>query len=173
MKKECHEGGFVVLEFLLSLPVLVLIVLGLCFGVTAASRNYLVVRAQEEVQREVQLAMVRVVDDCMSGTSLRRGSTEESVRIYSGDRPVAEYLVNEDAKHVRKLVKNMTNFPITGNHEWALVVVTSFGFAEVDPVERPGLYRIWLEAKSKKAGGVPYRLTTEIYLPQAAPGGIP
>ena len=160
MKKECHEGGFVVLEFLLSLPVLVLIVLGLCFGVTAASRNYLVVRAQEEVQREVQLAMVRVVDDCMSGTSLRRGSTEESVRIYSGDRPVAEYLVNEDAKHVRKLVKNMTNFPITGNHEWALVV-------------GPGLYRIWLEAKSKKAGGAPYKLTTEIYLPPAAPGGVP
>lgn len=158
------ETGIAALELLLALPVLALILVGAALGVRAAVRNYMTIRIQEEVQQEVHLAFVRIMDDCLMATSIGRGSRSESIRIYSGNKVLKEYLVNEDSKGVRKLVENSITLPITGNHAWAAVVVKSFGCKEVDPVGRPGLYRIWLEAGSNRAGIEPYRLTTEVYI---------
>ena len=86
---------------------------------------------------------------------------------------VREYFVNEDSRGVRKLVENSITLPITGNHAWAMVVVKSFGFSEVDRIGRPGLYRIWLEGCSNRADSVPYRLVTEVYLPPEIEGESP
>ncbi len=168
---EKGESGLAALELMLSLPILALVFVGIAAMVTSAARNYMAQRVQAEVQQEVQQAFMRVVDDCMAATSLRSERDGQYIRLYDGDRLVKLYFVNEDSRRVRKLVENLANFPMTGNHEWAMVEVTSFGAEEVDPLSRPGLYRIWLEAKSTTAGSVPYGLATEIYLPPQ--GGHP
>ncbi|SEH28289.1 MULTISPECIES: hypothetical protein [unclassified Selenomonas] len=159
------EAGIAALELLLALPVLALILAGAALGVTTAAKNYLLLRAQEEVQQEVQLAFVRVVDDCLMATSISKGSYPESIKIYSGKDVVRQYFVNRDSKGVRKLVENRAALPMTGNHAWAMVNISAFGFEEVDSIGRPGLYRIWLEGQSTMAGTSPYRLTTEVYIP--------
>ena len=167
------ETGIAALELLLALPVLAMIMAGAVFGISAAAKDYILLRTQEEVQMEVQLVFAKVIDDCLTATSLRRGSRSESIRLYAGDRPLKEYLVNEDNKGVRKLVENRITLPLTGNHAWASVEVKSFGFREVDPAGRPGLYMIWLEGTSRRAGVKPYRLVTEVYLPPQKQGGSP
>lgn len=168
-----NEKGIAAFELLLAMPVIALILAGAAFGVTTAAKSYLLLRAQEEVQQEIQLAFVRVLDDCLMATSLRTGSKEGAIRIYSGDELIREYFVHEDSKGVRKLVENDITLPITGNHAWAMVVVDSFGFKEVDPLGRPGLYRIWLQGRSQREGSVPYRLATEVYITQPGQGASP
>lgn len=170
---EGRETGIAVLELLLILPVLTGILLAIVMGIKAASKNYLELRAKAEVQQEVQQAFIRVVDDCLGATSIKRGNTTESIRIYDGEKAVKEYFVNEDRYHVRKLVENRANLPMTGNHEWARVEVTSFGVKAVDAVRKPGLYRIWLTARGIDAGRETYGLTTEVYLPAQTLGGEP
>ena len=165
------EAGLVLLEFLLALPVLAVILAGIALGVTAAAKNYLAFRAQQEVQQEVQQSLVRVMDDCLAASRLSRGNTNESIKIYDEKGRAKQYFVNEDRKRVRKLVENRPEQPMTGNHAWAMVAVTSFGISEVDPVGRPGLYKIWLEAESQRVKGARYRLATEVYLPPERGGG--
>lgn len=164
-KGRRQEAGFAALEIILALPVLAALLWGVAWEIKIASRNYLNLRIQAEVQHEVQQAFVRVVDDCLGATAITEGNTTDSIKIYDGDKPVKEYFVNTDSRHVRKLVENRPNLPMTGNHAWAMVEITSFGMTKVDAVGRPGLYRIWLEGKSTRVGSVPYRLVTEIYLP--------
>ena len=159
-----NEAGIAALELLLALPVLALILTGIVFVVTTAANDYLRLRAQAEVQQEVQLAFVRILDDCLMADSIQKGSKEGAVRIYSEGKLIREYFVHEDSKGVRKLVENNITLPITGNHAWARVVIDSFGCKEIDPVGRPGLYRLWLQGRSTMAGSVPYKLTTEVYL---------
>ncbi len=168
-----REAGLAALELLLVLPVLAGIMLSLVWGIKAASRNYLELRARAEVRQEVQQAFIRVVDDCLGATAISRGNTVESIRIYDGELAVKEYFVNEDKNHVRKLVENRANLPMTGNHAWAMVEVTSFGVKAVDATGRPGLYRIWLAARSTRAAREIYSLATEIYLPPQNSGGRP
>lgn len=171
-KRKGNEEGAAALELLLVLPVIALMMAGTALGVTNAARDYLAIRAQEEVQQEVQLALVRILDDCLMATSLKKGSNAESLRIYSGKKLVREYFVHEDSKGLRKLVENSITLPITGNHGWAMVAVNSFGFEEVDRLGRPGLYRIWLEGAGTLPGSRPYRLVTQVYLvPEGEAGG--
>jgi Tfp pilus assembly protein PilV len=165
-----HEEGVAVLELLLALPVVAMILVGVVFGVTSAARSYLELRAQVEVRQEVQQAMARILEDCLSATAVKRSSGAESLRIYKGQSAVKDYFVNEDSHHLRKLVENRVQYPMTGNHVWAQVAVTAFGYSEVDPVRKPGLYRVWLEAKSTRYGSKPYRLAAEFYLPPERPG---
>ena len=171
--EKSDEAGIVALEVLLVLPVLGVILLGAVLGLDTAARNYFQLRTQAEVQQEVPLAFARIMDDCLAATSLRRGSRSESIRLYAGERILKEYFVHEDSKGVRKLVENDIKLPLTGNHAWAAVAVKSFGFKEVDPLGRPGLYRLWLEGTSSRRGIKPYKLTTEVYIPPKRQGGSP
>ena len=167
------EQGIAALELLLALPVLMLVLAGIASMVTTAARDYILLREQEEVQQEMQLAFARVLDDCLMATRVTRGNNDESIKIYSGDSILREYFVYTDRKGMRKLVENVSTLPMTGNHAWIGVIVDSFNYEAVDPEGRPGLYRLWLQGRSTRAGSVPYKLVTEFYVPGDGGGKSP
>jgi len=165
MERNDSQGGYLLWEAALALPVLAALLAALAAGFLWAGRGYLQGMAEAELRQEIQQAFQRVVDDCCQGRKLapcHYGSLGKGVTIMGPDgKEMVSYWVNK-YDSTNKLVCRNAKTPITGNHSLANVQVRDFGWRELEP----GLYRLWLKGYSRAAGGKEYNLVTEVYLPQ-------
>ena len=165
VRQNDRQGGYLLWEAALALPVLAALLATLATGFLYAGRSYLQGMAEAELRQEVQQAFQRVVDDCCRGRKLvpcTYGSSGKGVTVMGpeGEKLVSYWVNKYDT--TSKLVRKDTSTPLTGNHALANVQIRDFGWRE----EEPGLYRLWLKGYSRAAGGKDYNLVTEIYLPQ-------
>lgn len=163
-RQSDRQGGYLLWEAALALPVLAALLTALAAGFLWAGRSYLRGMAEAELRQEVQQAFQRVVDDCSQGRKLvpcTYGSLGKGVTVLGPEGELVSYWVNRLEKTDKLVRKNVTT-PLTGDHTLANVQIRDFGWRE----EEPGLYRIWLKGYSRAAGGKEYNLVTAVYLPQ-------
>jgi len=157
------EEGWLIWEAAVALPTISLLLAAITAIFMYSVQSYLRSLAEAELQQEIQLAFQRVVDDCSDGSKLEKfGDDNKSLVVVCSNGMLGTSYNLHKSNGVHKLIP-YGNFraPLTGDHAFADVDIKDFGFHE----DKEGLYRIWLEGYSRKAGNKYYRLVTSIYLP--------
>lgn len=172
--KRDGQGGFVLLEAVAALPVLILLLVVAGMMMANSWKAYRYHLADEELQQEVRQALDRVTEDMLTARRAEPMTYKRGVKIYH--RKTAFSKKNEDSTTETKyylndygrvkLVQNDAFAPMTGDHALAGVTITDFFCRPV--AEKRGLYEIRLEGKSEVTGHV-YSLHTAVYLPDDIP----
>lgn len=156
-----REGGFILLDFLISMPMLVLLIgtVGVLsiFVARMASSLY----ADMELRQEVQSAFVRVIGDASEAYSVQRSVTGGGVSfrkrsLGKGDSQTTYFVSEKD--RATKLVYGNAREPLTGDSYLAGVTITEFSWREVAPF----LQEFRLTGKSRMTGHS-YTLSTRVY----------
>lgn len=169
-----NEGGFVLWEALVALPMLVVLMMSVTGIFCWCMRAYFVNLADAELVQEVQTAFVRVTEEAMAGKGIQESGRKSpgfdiisrQNPLYTDSQPNGEvtigYWVHEMAS-LKKLVRSSLDAPLTGDH--ALAPVTIVEFSAVRDERYPGVYKLRLTGKSKVSRHE-YTMCTAIYLPQ-------
>ena len=176
-RKRCkrdRQAGFVLLEAVAALPVLILLLTVAGMIMANSWKAYRYHLADEELQQEVRQALDRVTEDMLTARRAESMKYERGVKIYH--RKTAFSKSNEDGTTETKyylnnygrvkLVQNDAFAPMTGDHALAGVTITEFFCRPV--AGKTGLYELRLEGKSEVTGHV-YSLCTAVYLPDDIP----
>ena len=157
-RRHCGEGGFVLTEIAVSLPILTLLLTFLALAAVWSFRCYRQEIADAELQQEMQIAAARIVESALLSERIRerqRGVYEMRQRTWDHE-PLDWYWVSNG-----NLVFNYATDPITGAFSGAGVHITSFS---VQPDEHaPCLYHIEMTGRSMVTGRT-YMLKTSVYL---------
>lgn len=168
-KNRSPEHGFLLLDCLLSVPLLamMMIALGLllCTGIHSAFRFW----ADAELHQEVQMAFRRIVQDAELAYEIHPYATKTGVVFYqhqppkaSGNqRPIQTAYWIHKVSGIRKLVWRDVSQPLTGNYSLAAVEIEAF---TCEPAGR-GLYELRLVGCSRVTGHR-YALSTRVLLPE-------
>lgn len=167
---RASERGFILLETLLSVPLLVVLLVTLGTMTVFGAREYLHILADAELQQEIQIAMQRIASDALEAKTIRRATGRESGIIivkridplrtgYKSEETGVNYWLN-NVEGTKKLVKDSATAPMTGNHALASVNITEFSCVEVEP----RLYRFRLVGRSWVTKHE-YGISTAIYIP--------
>lgn len=175
MVKDRREGtqkGFILLEMVISVPMMLILLVSLGMVVFWGLHNYLYFLADVELQQEVQISFQRVVDDMMEAREIRplsgyREGYTLTKKLPAGienssEKPVRMIYEIHTIQGTHKLVCGDVSAPMTGNHSLAGVTITTFS-CESEP-GRSGLYVVRLTGKSEVTEHV-YSLATAVYLP--------
>ena len=173
--RDSRESGFVLLEFLVSVPLLALLLGTLGVLSVFAARTFFSLYADMELHQEVQGAFVRVVGDASEAYSVRSSLAGRGVSLRKRSPSLqagapsewVTYFVSEAAR-TKKLVYNDARQPITGDSRLAGVTITEFSWQEVAPL----LQEFRLTGKSLLTGHT-YTLSTRVYGLRQDGGGVP
>lgn len=159
MKRSRDASGFILLDMLVSLPVLAFLLAAMGAMAVMAFRAAFFMMADSELQQEVQMAIRQVADDARTSYALqgfsRQGKPGVTFLQYCSpdDRPPdgripgtyrTQYWIHRVGA-VDKLVWNDVTRPLTGNHALAGVDITSFSCREI----APRLHEIRLTGRSR------------------------
>lgn len=164
------ERGSILLETILSVPLLVILLATLGTMVVFGAREYIHILADAELQQEIQIAFQRVTTDALEAKDITRAAGRDSgitfvkrpnpLRTdYRGEEIKVNYWLNT-VEGTKKLVRESASAPMTGNHALAGISITEFSYHEV----RPRLYQLRLRGHSGVTGHE-YELSTAIYIP--------
>lgn len=165
--KDRREEGFILLDLLVSFPLVTLLLTALAGLSFFAARSAFMLYADMELKQEVQGAFIRIVSDASSAYSIRPFSLghEHGVAFRkrspalqdSASIEGAAYFVHE-AQRKRRLVYQDERQPITGDSQFAGVAITEFSWREISPL----LQEFRLTGKSLVTGHS-YSLATRVY----------
>ena len=168
--KGSREAGTVLLDMLVSLPVLVFLLAAMGAMVVMVFRAAFFLIADSELHQEVQMAMRQVVDEARISYRVRsqRHNGRPSIIFYQYCSPdesltgtfQVQYWVHRVNK-VDKLVWRDATWPLTGNNSLAGVDITEFSCTEL----APRLQEIRLTGRSKVTGHS-YTLAVAVYGPE-------
>ncbi len=159
-----HEQGFILLEGVIALPILLLILASIVTISVASVRHFYRIYAMEELRYEVQEAMMRIVEDMSTASQVEWGFTgnEDGLRVHhhtdTGGRSTHFYFL-----HVKDHVKNMyyqsTDTPVTGKNDLATVQIEEFRLDKLGN----GLYAVHIRGEVLQLSKA-YELTTKVYV---------
>lgn len=167
MSKRVHEKGFILLELLVSLPLLSLLLTAMSALFLFGMKQYFQQLAQVELQQEIQMSMQRIVADVSEAQAVQVENNGRYLCVYK--RPDINGVQKKTIYHlhtmgaVRKLVQGDDNAaPMTGNHALAWVTITDFTCQE-----NQGLVHLHLAGKSLMMEEA-YEISTAVFIPVAA-----
>lgn len=167
---QCQRG-FVLLEAVISVPMIVMLLASLGTAALWGMHHYLSIMADAELQQEVQFAFERVVEDMLEAREIRPlpGDKQgyEIIKTLPADAAGKEQEVHlvywlNTIQGTHKLVCEDASAPMTGDHSLAAVTITEFSCTP--EAGAAGLYVIRLTGKSEVTEHV-YTLQTAVYLP--------
>lgn len=178
--QDMDEGGFILWETLVSLPVLAMLLLGVSSIFLYAMRLYWVNLADAELQQEVHSAFVRVMEDVLRGEAIvDTGHPGQSFAIVSKADPLGKHTgeeeTREDGKFLvpywlhqmegsDKLIRGgRADSPLTGDHTLAQVTIVEISATK--DAAYPGVYRLRLKGRSEVTQHE-YTLSSAVYLPR-------
>lgn len=171
---DTDEGGFVLWEALIALPLIVMLLMSVITIFCWCMRAYFCNLADAELVQEVQSAFVRVTEEIMSGKEIRPSIQQrQGIEIISRQNPLytdsipgkevkASYSVHE-MDHLQKLVRSSDDAPLTGNHALASVTIVEFSVSRDENF--PDVYKLRLTGKSEMTKHE-YTMCTAVYLPR-------
>ena len=165
---QCQRG-FVLLEAVVSVPMIVMLLVSLGTAALWGMHHYLSIMADAELQQEVQFAFERVVEDLLEAREIRPlswGNGYEIVKTLPADAAGKEQEVRltyrlNTIQGTHKLVCEDAAAPMTGDNSLGAVTITEFSCTP----ESSGFYFFRLTGKSEVTEHV-YSLQTAVYLPQ-------
>lgn len=156
-RRSGGEGGFVLTEIAVSLPLLALLLTFLAVAVAWSWRSYQREVAEAQLRQEMQSAAVRILESALLSDAVRaQNGVYEMRQNAHGGSALDRYWLRGG-----RVVLNHETFPITGAFSGAGVHITSFS-AEEDP-QHPRLYHIEMTGTSA-ATGTTYHVRTAVYL---------
>lgn len=173
------EGGFIFMEVLIALPLLVMLLMGIMTLFFWCMHCYFINLADEELVQEVQGAFTQIMEDALRGESIEQtGHKEQSFAIISKADPLGKHTSKEekrpDGKFVityglhtmagtKKLIRgDQLEAPLTGDHALACVTIEEL-WAEADG-SCPGIYKLHIMGRSEVTQHA-YTLESAVYLP--------
>lgn len=154
MKGSRNTSGFILLDMLVSLPILVFLLAAMGAMAVMAFRAAFFMMADSELQQEVQMAVRQVAEDVRTSYAIRGFTKDEKpgytfYQYRSPDEASSstfrtQYWVHKVGS-VDKLVWKDEMRPLTGNHSLAGVDITAFSCSEV----APRLHEIRLTGRSR------------------------
>ena len=154
MKGSRNTSGFILLDMLVSLPILVFLLAAMGAMAVMAFRAAFFMMADSELQQEVQMAVRQVAEDARTSYAIRGFAKDEKpgytfYQYRSPDEASSstfrtQYWVHKVGS-VDKLVWKDEMRPLTGNHSLAGVDITAFSCSEV----APRLHEIRLTGRSR------------------------
>lgn len=170
MKRDRDASGFILLDVIVSLPILVFLLAAMGAMAVLAFRAAFFLIADSELHQEVQMAVRQVADDARTSYAIRAFNKDESpgYTFYQYRSPDeaqtgsfrTQYWIHKMGA-VNKLVRRDTMRPLTGNHSLAGVDITAFSCEEI----APRLYEIRLTGRSLVTQRS-YTLAVAIYGPE-------
>lgn len=165
-RKDC-ESGFVMLETLLTVPMVAILLTAFLTAGLWGLRSYALILSDIELHEEMNAAMQRLMDDMQSAKRIevltsRSGNSDIYLvpwteRGEAGEE-ISYYLRREYSVRNMKLVRNRASNPLTGDHLLARVTIDRFFCEEI----RPHVYRVEFIGHSF-IGRHRYRLMTMVY----------
>lgn len=154
MKGSRNISGFILLDMLVSLPILVFLLAAMGAMAVMAFRAAFFMMADSELQQEVQMAVRQVAEDARTSYAIRGFTKDEKpgytfYQYRSPDEASSSTFRTQYWFHkvgsVDKLVWKDEMRPLTGNHSLAGVDITAFSCSEV----APRLHEIRLTGRSR------------------------
>jgi len=171
---DTNDGGFILGEVLIALPLLVMLLMAVIALFGWCMRAYFYHLADAELTQEIQTAFVRVIEEAMEGKEIHPSLQQrQGIEIISRQNPLyrdsipgrevrISYSVHS-MDNLQKLVRSSDDAPLTGNYGLAPVTIIDFS-AEQDE-HFPHVYRLSLTGRSEITKHE-YTMRTAIYLPQ-------
>lgn len=161
------QEGFVLLELLTALPLLLALMLTMMCIFLFGMKTYFQNLADIELEQEIQTAASRITEDLVNAESVEKihGSSPgvyimRRAAVFDKQDLVVTYRVYNQ-KGLKKLGLGDSNAPLTGEHALAGVTITEFVCAE--DKEKKGLVHLRLTGRSLMTKHV-YAITTAVYL---------
>lgn len=168
--RSSNEAGSVLLDMLVSLPVLVFLLAAMGAMAVMAFRAAFFLIADSELQQEVQMAVRQMADEARVSYEVRacQINNRPGIIFYQRRSPDESLTSTFPAKYwihcvnsVDKLVWRDVSRPLTGNHSLAGVDVTELTCTEL----APRLHEIRLTGRSRVTGHS-YTLAVAVYGPE-------
>ncbi|MFV0635143.1 hypothetical protein [Mitsuokella sp. WILCCON 0060] len=134
-----RERGALLLDMMVSLPMLVLLLAGAAAVAALAFRSAFFLMADSELEQEIQMAVRQVADEARSSYEVRWRGEGCVFRQYRGVDDKGQstyqvsYWVNVTQDKIHKLVWKDASRPLTGNHALAGVDITEFSCRKLAP----------------------------------------
>lgn len=174
-----NEDGFIFMENLIALPLLVMLLLGIMSLFFWCMRCYFIHLADGELVQEVQGAFAQIMEDAMRGESIEQtGHKEQSFAIITKPDPLGMHTGKEEKRSdgkfrityglhtmagTKKLIRaNQLEAPLSGDHALARVTIEEL-WAKADD-SCPGIYKLHIKGRSEVTQHA-YTLESAVYLP--------
>lgn len=154
MKRDRDTAGFILLDMIVSLPILVFLLAVMGAMAVMAFRAAFFLIADSELQQEVQMAVRQVAEDARTSYAIRAFTKDDrpGYTFYQYRSPDeadvgtfrTQYWVHKMGR-LDKLVWRSETRPLTGNHSLAGVSITEFSCTEI----APRLHEIRLTGQSR------------------------
>lgn len=165
-KRQSNEHGFVLLEVLISLPLVSLLITAISMLFLFGMKQYFGELSKVELQQELQTSMNRITDDLHKAHAIEPKTGKDTMHIIKQAGPSSSggkltYHLNT-VQGVCKLVQGKDDAgPMTGNHAMAQVTITDFSWQE-----EQGLVHLHLAGETKGKGET-YEVSTAVFIPSA------
>ncbi len=160
-----NEQGFLLLDAVISLPILLLILTAVVTISFASIRHIYRAYAMEELRYEVQEVMLRIVEEMSTARQVEWGYAGDENGLQIFRRP---YFTDETAvhtyflhagNHTQNIYFQEPDFPVTGKNDLATVQIVDFHMEEAGD----GLYAVSIKGEVLQIGRT-YELTAYVHV---------